>query len=61
MKAWIPVAVGGLIICAYALFYAVSSTEGASSIGLANSVGLVAVLVGLIAAGILLRRATPPQ
>ena len=61
MKGWVPMAIGGLIVCAYALFYAVSTTEGAGSIGLANTVGLLAVFVGLIAAGILFRRATPPQ
>ncbi len=61
VKLWIPVAVGGLIVGAYALFYALSASEpeGASSIGLANSVGLVAVFIGLIAAGLLMRRAAP--
>lgn len=61
MKLWIPVALGGLIVLAYGFFYALSETEtqGAASFGLANSVGLVAVFVGLIAAGIILRRATP--
>ena len=62
MKVWIPVAVVAVIILAYAFFYAMSSTEaqGATSLGLANSVGLVAVLVGVVAAGLLLRRASPP-
>ncbi len=63
MNLWIPLALGGLIFLAYAFFYALSEAEaqGASSVGLANSVGLIAVFVGLIAAGIILRRATPPQ
>jgi hypothetical protein len=63
MKLWIPVALGGLVVGAYAFLYALSSsqTEGAASIGLANSVGLVAVFVGLVAAGLILRRATPPK
>lgn len=63
MKLWVPVALGGLIAIAYAFFYELSVAEshGASSFGLANSVGLVAVFVGLIAAGVILRRATPPQ
>jgi len=63
MKLWIPVALGGVIVLAYVFFYALSSAEaqGATSIGLANSIGLVAVFIGLIAAGLLLRRATPPQ
>ena len=63
MKVWIPVALGAMIIGAYAFFYilSVSETQGATSIGLANSVGLVAVFVGLIAAGLIMRRATPHQ
>ncbi len=63
MKLWVPVALGGLIVFAYAFFYVLSSveTQGATSIGLANSVGLVAVFIGLIAAGLLFRRATPHQ
>ena len=63
MKTWIPVALGGLIVGAYAVFYTMSSSEavGATSIGLANSVGLLVVFIGLIAAGLLMRRATPHQ
>lgn len=46
---------------AYAVIYliGVTETQGASSLGLANSVGLLAVFVGLIAAGLIFRRATP--
>jgi hypothetical protein len=63
MRPWIPVAIGGMIVVAYAFFYALSAAEsqGASSIGIANSVGLVGVFVALIAAGFILRRATPHQ
>ena len=63
MKLWIPIAVVAVLVLAYALFYTMSSTgtQGATSLGLANSVGLVAVLVGVVAAGLLLRRASPPQ
>ena len=63
MKLWVPLALGGMITFAYLFFYFLSSAgaEGASSFGLANSVGLVAVFIGLIAAGVLFRRATPPQ
>ncbi len=63
MKLWIPVAVGGLIVGAYAFFYFLSSAEieSASSVGLANSVGLVAVFFGLIVAGLMLRRAVPQR
>lgn len=63
MKRWIPVALGGVIVLAYAFFYALTSveTQGATSIGVANSIGLVVVLIGLVSAGLLLKRATPQQ
>ncbi len=63
MKAWIPVVLGGTIILAYAFFYALGVTEpeGTASFTLANSVGLVLVLVGVIAAGLFIRRANPPK
>jgi len=63
MNLWIPVAVGSLIIVAYAFFYALNATEpqGATSFSVANSVGLVVVLLGVIAAGFVIRRANPPQ
>ena len=63
VKLWIPAALGGMIVVAYAFFYALSAAEsqGATSFGLANTVGLVGVVVALIAAGFILRRATPHQ
>ena len=63
MKLWIPAALACLIVLAYAFFYLLSATEpqGATSFDIANSVGLVVVLVGVIAAGFVLRRARPPQ
>jgi hypothetical protein len=63
MKRWIPVALGGVIVLAYTFFYALTSveTQGATSIGVANSIGLVVVLIGLVSAGLLLKRATPQQ
>ena len=53
----------GLIVVAYAFFFAMSSSEsqGAASFGIANSVGLVGVFVALIAAGFIFRRATPQR
>jgi hypothetical protein len=61
MKPWIPIAAGGLILVAYLAIYeiGISETQGASSLGFANSLGLLAVFVGLIAAGFIMRRATP--
>jgi hypothetical protein len=62
MRLWIPLALGGMIALAYAFLYLLGSagTSGAT-FGLANSVGLIAVFAGLLAAGFLLRRGTPPQ
>ena len=61
MKLWVPIAAGGLVLLAYAVIYEIGITEaqGASSLGFANSIGLLAVFVGLIAAGFIMRRATP--
>lgn len=61
MKLWIPIAGVALLVIAYAYFYELSSveTQGSASVGLANVVGLAAVVVGLIVAGMLFRRGTP--
>ena len=63
MRLWAPLAILGVIGLAYTLFYILSVLEaqGGNPVGVANAVGLVAVLVGVIAAAYLLRRATPPQ
>jgi uncharacterized membrane protein len=63
MKLWIPIAVGAVIVTAYTFFYTLSVTEpyGATSFDLTNSVGLIVVLVGVIAAGFVIRRANPPK
>lgn len=62
MKLWIPIAFAAVIVLAYVLFFVMSEfeTQGASSFGMANTVGLLVVFVGVIAAGVLLRRASPP-
>jgi hypothetical protein len=62
MKLWAPLAAGAVIVLAYALFYTLSAveTQGATSLGLANAAGLVAVLVGLDAADMIQRRRAPP-
>jgi uncharacterized membrane protein YidH (DUF202 family) len=63
LKLWVPVAVVGLIVIALAYYYAIGATEsqGASSYSLANFVGLILVVVGVVAAGLVMRRATPHQ
>jgi hypothetical protein len=63
LRLWIPLAVVALVAVAFLYFYALSAseTEGATSFGLANVVGLLGVLVALIAAGFIFRRATPQR
>ncbi len=63
MRPWIAAAFLGVVLAAYALFYLISSDEshGVSSFGVVNMVGLVAVVVGIVAAGAILRRASPPR
>ena len=61
MKHWVPAILVALAVVAYAFFYALGATEsqGTSSFYLANVVGLVVFVIGIIAAGIIIRRATP--
>ena len=64
MRLWAPVAAATMGVVAYVFFYELSAAEaqGSSSLGLANAAGLVAVLLGLIVAGFILRRgAAPPR
>ena len=63
MKAWAVGALGGIIVFAYAFFYILGNSGGGDEnpLGLVNSVGLAAVVVGVIAAGVILRRTTPPS
>jgi hypothetical protein len=63
VKLWIPIAVVGLIIIAVIYYFAIGATEsqGATSYSLANDVGLIVVVIGVVAAGLVLRRATPHQ
>jgi hypothetical protein len=61
LRLWIPFVAVVMIIAAYAYFYAISATEsqGSASLGIANSVGLLGVVIALFAAGFIFRRATP--
>lgn len=58
MRLWVPVAFAGIVALAYLLFYVLDSLEGqgTNAFGLANAIGLVTVVVGIIAAGAVLRR-----
>jgi hypothetical protein len=49
-------------VVAYLYFYqlTVLEAQGAASVGLANVAGLMMVFVGIVAAGLVLRRASPP-
>jgi len=61
MKLWTSVALAVVILVAYALFYLLSAVgkQGGSSIDIVNMVGLVSVVIGVVAAGFILRRSTP--
>ncbi len=63
MKLWVPAALGCVVAAACALFYLLSAVgpQDANSLSLVNSVGLAAVVVGIVAAGFVLRRVAPPQ
>jgi hypothetical protein len=63
MRLWVPITLGCVIIAAYVYFYqlTVLETQGAASIGMANLAGLLLVFLGIVAAGLILRRATPPS
>jgi hypothetical protein len=62
MKRWIPVLAVVLVVMAYVYFFFLGQAEpnGSASFNLANTVGLAVVVIGLVAAGFVLRRATPP-
>ncbi len=58
MRARVPIALAAIILLAYSLFYLATSLEGqgATSFAVVNGAGLAAVLIGVLAAGIILRR-----
>ncbi len=60
MKAWVPLLIGLGIVGGLA-FYLLSSTATGNSFELVNIVGLLCVVVGVVAAGVILRRTGPPR
>ena len=62
MRLWIPLALVCVVVGAYAFFYELPTLEeqGASSFAVANTVGLFAVILGMAAAVLILRRTSPP-
>ena len=63
MKLWIPIVLVGLAVLGIAFYYALGAAEsqGATSFDLTNSVGLIVVVVGVIAAGFVVRRGRRPE
>jgi len=63
MRLRVPVALVfvALVVCAYLYWLASSASQAASSVGIANLAGLVLVFAGILAAGLVLRRASPPS
>ncbi len=63
MKAGVPVAVAVMALIAFSAIYYITTAgrHGGNELTVVNSVGLVAVFVGVVAAGLILRRASPPQ
>ena len=62
MKVWVPIAFAAVVVIAYFLFFALDSLEsqGANAFGLANTIGLITVVVGILVAGTILRRTSRP-
>ena len=62
MKLWVPVAAASLLLVSYLFYYALGATEGqgTASVGLANAAGLAAVIIGVAAAALIIRRGHPP-
>lgn len=63
LRRWIPVSLIAAVILAYAIFLVIGTLEqqGASSLSFINLVGFILVILGVIAAGAILRRASPPS
>ena len=62
MKLRVIAAFALVVVLAYVLFFALDSmgSQGSSAFGLVNVVGLTTVVVGVLAAGIIMRRAARP-
>lgn len=61
MRLWPILALVAIVLSAYAFFYVLGSLSGQGStpFGLVNTVGLLAVIIGVAAAFVILRRAKP--
>jgi hypothetical protein len=63
LKLWVPAALLVVVAVALAYFYflALGNAGKGSGLGLANVIGLAGVVVGLVAAGVVMRRFRLPQ
>ena len=52
-----------MFVAVYLLSYGIGATEnqGSTSMGLVNAAGFAAVVIGLVVAGLILRRGAPEQ
>jgi hypothetical protein len=55
-------AFAAVVVLAYLLFFVLDSLEsqGSSALGLANEVGLITVAIGIVVAGVVMRRTWRP-
>jgi hypothetical protein len=60
---WVPVAFAGIAVLAYLLFYVLDSLESqrANAFGLANTIGLATVAIGIVVALLIFRRGSRPS
>ncbi len=63
MRIWVPIAVLLMLLGAYVVFYMIDSSEsqGPTTFSLVNTIGLGTVILGVIAAGFILRRSAPRE
>jgi hypothetical protein len=59
LKKWVPLAVIVVAVLAYLVYVLSSDSGGLLTPGLVNVVGLFAVVIGVVAAGAILRRGGP--
>ncbi|HXW37884.1 MAG TPA: hypothetical protein VEJ36_08300 [Nitrososphaerales archaeon] len=62
MRRWLPAAFVVLLVLGYLTYLELgsSSAQGGGSFDLLNTIGLLSVLVGVVAALVILKRSAPP-
>jgi hypothetical protein len=63
LRLWIPVAFIIFVLVALVLYNLLGAyqKQGGLTLEVVNELGLVVVVLGVVAAGIILRRASPPE